>query len=512
MDKSISEDLSAKLNVVFAKANDGDQHDVIVIPVFEDDNDFGSQALNDGITDLREGAPNFKAKPGQVLSAPAKHLGFSKRVVLLGMGKASEMSRKTARKIGKTLYGATSGLGFEEAHLMARVPSDLDNSDNVYAEIANSAYAASYKFDRLKNDPPAKPDDPAKFETLTVLTDDVEPMEQVFAHYNAVAKGTVWARDLGNTPANMLYPVAYANHIKAVMDKVDGVSTHIITAAEMEQLGMEAALTVARGSENDACMVVMEYDGTGGDPNATHVGLVGKGVTMDTGGYSLKPGASMPEMKMDMAGSAAVVGAMRSLAEQGAKAKVTAIVGLVENDVSGKAYYPGDVIGSMAGKTIEVGNTDAEGRLVLADAMTHLQREYKPDVMMDMATLTGAAMMATGYNRSAIFTPHDGLAQEFSDAGERTEELVWRMPLDQVHTDAMKGKNADLSNMGNIRVSGASTAAAFLQEFVEGDTKWIHVDIAGPAIPASGIASGYGTALINDWVTENYSVSQPAQP
>ena len=282
----------------------------------------------------------------------------------------------------------------------------------------------------------------------------------------------------------------------------------------MAKLGMEAILAVGKGSERQPRMVIMHWNGLYGsktkDKDAPFA-LVGKGVTFDTGGISIKPGANMDEMKMDMGGSAAVVGTMKSLALRKAKANVVGIVGLAENMPSHNAYRPGDIIGSLSGKTIEVLNTDAEGRLVLADCLTHIQQKFKPRAIIDLATLTGAMMVALGQEYCGTFVNNDDLWKDMETASAQTGEKLWRMPLDEVWKEAMVSNVADLQNLGKTgRYGGACTAAGFLEHFIENDTPWAHMDIAGtawrktdqPTVPKYG--SGFGVRVLNQLIAENY--------
>lgn len=335
----------------------------------------------------------------------------------------------------------------------------------------------------------------------------------MFDSLRTTTESVFWASDLVNEPGNVLNPQTYAARIEAELAPL-GIRVRTIDAAEMKALGMNAALAVGQGSATPPCMVVMEYDGTNGQQDRP-LALVGKGITFDSGGISIKPGAGMGEMTMDMGGSAAVVGAMRALASRKAKAKVVAIVGLAENMPSSTAYRPGDILKSMNGKTIYIGNTDAEGRLVLADAMTYIQRTYNPHTMVDLATLTGAAVAALGKEFSAIFTNDDSLRAKFNKASAVTGEKTWPMPL--LETEAFKRAvratpHADLTNLAGG--PGASTAAAFLHEFVEKDKRghdkcaWVHVDMAGPGIPST-LLKGWGVLLLNELVRDNYEVQKP---
>lgn len=377
------------------------------------------------------------------------------------------------------------------------------------AEQANQVLLASYTFDKYKTIADGKAPRATKVE---IPTKSPEAAQKQFDALRVTTDSVFWASDLVNEPGNVLNPQTYAERITAELAPL-GIRVRVIDAAEMKALGMNTALAVGQGSATPPCMVVMEYDGTN-DQQDRPLALVGKGITFDSGGISIKPGAGMGDMTMDMGGSAAVVGAMRALASRKAKAKVVAIVGLAENMPSGTAYRPGDIVRSMNGKTVYIGNTDAEGRLVLADAMTYIQRTYNPHTMVDLATLTGAAVAALGKEFAAIFTNDDSLRAKFNKASAATGEKTWPMPL--LETDAFKRAvratpHADLTNLAGG--PGASTAAAFLHEFVEKDKNgkdkcaWVHVDMAGPGIPSS-LRKGWGVMLLDALVRDNYEVKK----
>jgi leucyl aminopeptidase len=290
------------------------------------------------------------------------------------------------------------------------------------------------------------------------------------------------ARDLVNEPPNYLLPEPYAKLISEELKSL-GVKVEILDKKKMEKLGMGAALGVAQGSDNPPCMVVMTWDGRKKKNKSDKpLAYVGKGVTFDTGGISLKPGKGMGDMKMDMGGSAAVVGAMKSLALRKADAYAVGIVGLVENMPSGKAYRPADVLTSLSGKTIEVLNTDAEGRLVLADALTYVQDTYDPKLIVDLATLTGAILVALAHEYAGTFVNNDALWAQMETASTETGEKLWRMPLDKTWNEAVKSPTADIQNLSSIGAYGGScTAAAFLEYFIDEGRSWAHIDIAGTA-------------------------------
>jgi leucyl aminopeptidase len=308
----------------------------------------------------------------------------------------------------------------------------------------------------------------------------------------AVASGIVLARDLVNEPPNVLSPVEFARRVKANLVKA-GVKVDVLGEAEMKKLGMGALLGVGQGSERESQLVVMQWNG--GRKKDEPVALVGKGVCFDSGGLSLKTGAGMMGMKGDMGGAAAVTGTMLALASRKAGVNAVGVIGLVENMPSGTAQRPDDVVKSMSGQTIEVLNTDAEGRLVLADALTYVQQKFKPKFVIDLATLTGAILVALGHEHAGLFSNDDKLADRIADAGKDVGEPVWRLPLGAAYDRSLRSKIADMKNIGSGPTAGSITAAQFLQRFIE-KTPWAHLDIAGVAWQ-----DGEHKALIPSWAT-----------
>lgn len=315
----------------------------------------------------------------------------------------------------------------------------------------------------------------------------------------------VYARDLVNEPPNVLFPKAYANRVKKLADL--GLKIEVLGEKRMKTLGMDALLGVGVGSERESQLVVMRWDG--GKKGAKPAAIIGKGVTFDTGGISLKPGNGMWDMKGDMGGSAATVGAMIGIAGRKAKANVIGVIGLVENMPDGKAQLPGDIVKSMSGQTIEVQNTDAEGRLVLADALHYTRTKYKPAAMINLATLTGAIIVALGHEHAGVFSNDDGLAEQIASASAGSTERSWRLPLLPEYDRLLDSPNADMKNIGG-REAGSITAAQFLQRFV-GDTPWAHIDIAGTGMRnrrtdprETTFGTGYGVRLLNHWIADNY--------
>jgi leucyl aminopeptidase len=308
-------------------------------------------------------------------------------------------------------------------------------------------------------------------------------------------------------PANVIYPESFVERARAHLSPL-GVEIEVLDEEEMGKLGMGALLGVAQGSVRPPRLLALRWNGVK-DANKKPVVLVGKGVTFDTGGISIKPAQGMEAMKWDMGGAAAVVGTIKALATRKAKANVVGICGLVENMPDGKAQRPGDVVTSMSGQTIEVINTDAEGRLVLSDAMTWAQRQYKPEVMIDLATLTGAMIIALGHEFGGMFTNDDDLAVKLADAGLKTGDKLWRMPMGDAYNKLMDSPIADMKNSG-VREGGSITAACFLGRFVDEGVKWAHLDIAGmvwsdkPGALWDKGATGFGVALLDRLVADNY--------
>ena len=341
---------------------------------------------------------------------------------------------------------------------------------------------------------------------INVFGSKNKPSSQNQLKFKAIEEGTFFARDLVSEPGNILHPDEYAKRLNSL--KKDGLRVNILDKKKLKKLGMNALLGVGMGSIRGSYLVTMEWYGA--KTNSKPLAFVGKGVTFDTGGYSLKPARFMEDMTYDMAGSAAVVGLMKSLALRKAKINAVGVVGLVENMVSGVAQRPGDIVKSYSGKTIEVLNTDAEGRLVLADALTYTEKKFKPKFIVDLATLTGAIIVCLGSEYAGLFSNDDKLSKQILNAGEKVEEKLWRMPLHKNYDKLMNSKNADVQNINYVGGAGSTTAAQFLQRFILNKTPWAHLDIAGMAFSKyggalnSGGATGFGVRLLNQLIEENY--------
>jgi leucyl aminopeptidase len=324
--------------------------------------------------------------------------------------------------------------------------------------------------------------------------------------FKALEEGSFFARDLVSEPGNVLHPDEYAKRINTL--KKFGLKINIYDEKKLKKLGMNALLGVGQGSIRGSYLVTMEWNGA--KNNSSPLAFVGKGVCFDTGGYSLKPAKFMEDMTYDMAGSATVVGLMKNLAIRKAKINAVGVVGLVENMVSGNAQRPGDIVKSYSGKTIEVLNTDAEGRLVLADALTFTEKKFKPKFIVDLATLTGAIIVSLGSEYAGLFSNDDKLSKQLLEAGDKVEEKLWRMPLHKNFDKLIDSKNADMQNINYVGGAGSTTAAQFLQRFILNKTPWAHLDIAGMAFSKyggalnSGGATSYGVRLLNQLIEDNY--------
>ena len=324
--------------------------------------------------------------------------------------------------------------------------------------------------------------------------------------FKALEEGSFFARDLVSEPGNILHPDEYAKRINTL--KKFGLKINIYDDKKLKKLGMNALLGVGQGSIRGSYLVTMEWNGA--KNNSNPLAFVGKGVCFDTGGYSLKPAKFMEDMTYDMAGSATVVGLMKNLAIRKAKINAVGVVGLVENMVSGNAQRPGDIVKSYSGKTIEILNTDAEGRLVLADALTFTEKKFKPKFMVDLATLTGAIIVSLGSEYAGLFSNDEKLSKQLLEAGDKVEEKLWRMPLHKNFDKLIDSKNADMQNINYVGGAGSTTAAQFLQRFILNKTPWAHLDIAGMAFSKyggalnSGGATSYGVRLLNQLIEDNY--------
>ena len=493
------------------------RHGALVLPVAEDGVSAGlAQAIDaatGGAVQRALTAAGFKGRKGQSCTiwaptlegdAAATGSGMA-RIVAVGLGKAADLTPEAAEAAG----GAT--LALINAEREAVVAAEALSAP-LAAAFAMGLLLRSYRFDRYRTT--EKEEDKPKLERVALATDAAPAAKAAWAPLRAVAEGVFTARDLVSEPPNILHPEALAERCQS-LEKL-GVVVEVLEPKELRKLGFGALLGVAQGSAREARVVVMQWLGASGGkgkkPTQQPVAFIGKGVTFDTGGISIKPAAGMEDMKWDMAGAGAVIGLMASLAGRRAKLDVVGIVGLVENMPSGSAQRPGDVVTTLSGQTVEVINTDAEGRLVLADVLWYCQERFEPKFMIDLATLTGAIIVALGHEHAGLFSNDDTLAQQIMAAGKSVGEACWRMPLGEAYDKQIKSEIADMKNVGG-RPGGAVSAAQFIQRFVNtkgGPMPWAHLDIAGTAWSTKDLpttpkgATAFGVRLLDRLVAEHY--------
>ena len=466
----------------------------------------GLDEATDGAVSRALKNSRFKGKKGQVLEILAPAGLDNSRILLVGVGKPDELSDADLENVGGTIVGRMLGTGEREVTLMvdpieefARKPADRA------ALYGSGALLRSYRFDKYKTK--QKPDDKPRLTKVTIMVQNPAAAKRAFADREKVAEGVFLTRDLVSEPANILYPKTLAAEGKKL--EALGVKVEILGEKEMRKLGMGTLLGVAQGSAHEPQLLVMRWNGAGRGKGKAPIAFVGKGVTFDTGGISIKPAGGMEDMKWDMGGAGVVIGLMGALAGRKAKVDAIGVCGLVENMPSATAQRPGDIVTSMSGQTVEVINTDAEGRLVLADALWYVQENYKPRAIVDLATLTGAIIIALGNEYAGLFANDDTLAERLATAGTAVGEGVWRMPLGESYDKLIDSDAADMKNVGN-RSGGSITAAQFLQRFVKKGTPWAHLDIAGvtwskkdkPTVPKGG--TGFGVRLLDRLVAEHY--------
>jgi leucyl aminopeptidase len=475
---------------------------VVVVPVAEGLK-VGERARKfgyDKILRKAADAADFKAKLASTLDVLTPKDGIA-RLIAIGIGKPSAHGEQDWLKIGGAI-AAVVGQG-REATVVLESPDGSALPPDAVADIALGASLRSYMFDRYKPTRKGGNEGGNGPTRLVFAVADPAAAQAAWRSRAAIASGVTLARDLVNEPANILGTVEFAD-AAAQLGKA-GIEVDILTEKEMKKLGMRALLGVAQGSIRPPRIVVMRWNGGGKEKP---VAFIGKGVVYESGGISIKPGAGMEDMKGDMGGAAAVTGLMKVLATRKARVNAIGIVGLVENMPDGGAQRPGDIVTAMSGRTIEIVNTDAEGRLVLADLLHYTETKLKPRFMIDLATLTGAVMVALGHHHAGLFSNDDTLADQLVAAGNATGEKVWRLPLGPEYDKLIDSRFADVKNSGG-RIAGSITGAQFLKRFV-GDTPWVHLDIAGTAMdsPQTEInrswASGWGVRLLDRLVADYY--------
>lgn len=480
-----------------------DAAEIVAAPVFEDRTLTAAGSALDGKTGgaltkaMNKG--RFVGKAGQTLLVAAPSGVDADAILLIGAGDKAKLDDLAVEAFGGSAYAAVKLSGAEVL--------TIDASDLTPEQAARAGFAArlaAYRFDKYRTT--QKADKIPSITAVRVVTSDLRAAEAALEPLSAVADGVIFARDLVSEPANVLYPAEFAKRVKALESL--GLEVEILGEAEMEALGMRTLLGVGQGSRRDSQLAIMKWNGgeAGGQPLA----FVGKGVCFDTGGISIKPADGMEDMKWDMGGAAAVTGTMIALAGRKAKVNAVGVLGLVENMPDGNAQRPGDVVVSMSGQTVEVINTDAEGRLVLADALWYTQERFKPKFMIDLATLTGAMIVALGLDYAGVFSNSDDVADPILAAAKKVGENFWRMPIPAIYEQHIDSKIADVKNTGNGRAGGSITAALFLQRFTNG-VPWAHLDIAptawankspNPTVPEGGV--GFAVRTLDRMVADSY--------
>ena len=446
----------------------------------------------------------FKGKKGQVLHLLAPDACGVEQILVAGLGKTSDITKLTYERIGGKITDKCNALAIKSvAVVVDESYSKKLSGGEAEASIALGAALKSYRFDKYFTK--QKAEDKPTLAKISIYSTDEKSAKAEYKNLDALYQGSVLTRNVVSEPANIIYPESLAKVCKD-LDKF-GLEVDVLGEKQMHKLGMGSLLSVGQGSRKESQLVVMKWNG--GKKGEQPLAFVGKGVTFDTGGISIKPSANMDEMKFDMGGSGTVIGLMKTLALRKAKANVVGVVGLVENMPDGNATRPGDVVTSMSGQTIAVLNTDAEGRMVLADALHYTNDKFKPKFIVDLATLTGAIIVALAEEHAGMFSNDDGLCKQLSALGDELGEKVWRLPLNDDYDKMIDSDIADMQNIGNGKGAGSITAAQFLQRFV-GDTPWVHLDIAGtawckkdqPTIPKG--ATAFGVKLLNELVAKHY--------
>ncbi len=454
------------------------------------------------VTRALAASPRFRGKRNELVPIVAPPNLSVSRIVLAGLGKPDAADARGLEDLGGTLVAHLNGVGETRATLAVDLGDSALSPGETAARLAFGAALRAYRFDKYRTT--ERPERKPSLSALTV-TGPAAEARLAYRDLAAAAEAVAFTRDLVSEPANVIYPETLAD--QAVGLSSFGLEVEVLDETRMTERGMHAILGVSQGSVRPPRLVVMRWNG--GAKDAAPLAFVGKGVTFDTGGISIKPAAGMGEMKWDMAGAGVVIGLMRLLAARNAKVNAVGVVGLVENMPSGSAQRPGDIVKSMSGQTIEVLNTDAEGRLVLADALWYCQDRFKPALMIDLATLTGAIIVALGHDHAGLFANNDELAERLAAAGKAVGEKLWRLPLDDAYNRAIDSDAADVKNIAGDRAAGSIIGAEFVQRFVN-KVPWAHLDIAGvawskkdaPTVPKG--ATAFGVRLLDRFVSDYY--------
>jgi leucyl aminopeptidase len=468
--------------------------ETLVVPVCEDADIYKQTALK-RLTDAAKNHKEFVGKSKEMIVLYDIPGIQAERVVFIGLGKAGEISAENLRQCAGTAVKYCIAQKLSSAVIAAPTVKTLPVVQQAVLEaIMEGAYLGNHIFDAFKSE---KGDSPLKRVAILVPEGVQKRFGGLAKKIQTICDGTLLARNWVSTPPNAKTPVQFAGIVSRLAKK-EKLTVTVLDQKNLSELGFGALLAVAAGSKNPPRLLILDYRPKGAQKT---LALIGKGVTFDSGGINLKPSGSLADMKMDMAGAAVVGAAMIALAKLKPGQRIIGAMPLVENMPSGTAARPGDIIKTYTGKTVEIGNTDAEGRLILADTLAYIEKKYKPGMVIDLATLTGACVMALGEKIAGTFSTNDALAESIAIAGEQTHERCWRLPMPDDYKEMLKSDFADISNMANSRWGGAITAALFLSEFV-GETRWAHIDIAGPAYAKKGHAycgpggTGFGVRLL----------------
>ncbi|MFN7038795.1 MAG: leucyl aminopeptidase [Alphaproteobacteria bacterium] len=445
---------------------------------------------------------SFKGKKGEIFQIFGMHENLPKMILLVGYGKITDIIDTRIMYLGGRIIASLHAIKAKSAQIIG-TSLNLENYD-VPALIAQGAAFRNFRFDKYRTQ--EKPEDKPLLSELVITSENPEKSEEYFSNLKSIVEGVYLTRNLVSEPPNVIYPETLAKEAEKL--KEHGIEVEVLGLEDMKRLGMGSILGVAQGSVKEPKIAIMKYKGIPTD-DQIHLALVGKGVTFDTGGISIKPAQGMEDMKYDMAGSAVVIGTMKSIALRKAKANIVGLIGIVENMPDGNAQRPSDVVKSMSGQTIEVLNTDAEGRLVLADVLWYCQDRFKPNYIIDLATLTGAITISFGMVYAGLFSNNDELADKLFDSGIKSDEKLWRMPMGEVYDKMLNSEIADMQNISTEKGAGSITAAQFLQRFVN-NTPWAHLDIAGMSwtkkdndIVPKG-ATAFGVRLLNRLIQDHF--------
>lgn len=491
------------MKIEIVAANNLQNSKALIVPVSSKDISAACNVI-EGL-DNALSSHNFKAEKGRLITFNS--LGNFKKVILLGLGEDASLLKGNYEAMNLGGKAATALTKFdEEATVVLSYIEDKELVKQLALNIVSGIRLKAYRFTKYFTTSNAKLNDLEKLAKITVVTANVDINSEITLS-NALVEGMFFTRNLVIEPANAIYSETFVQRLNEELTPL-GVELEILGQKELEKLGMGSLLSVNQASSHEAKVAIMKWNGGG---NSKPLAFVGKGVTFDSGGLSLKPAGAMIGMKGDMGGAATVAGLIKTLAMRKAKVNAIGVVGLVENMVSSNATRPGDVVKSYSGKTIEVLNTDAEGRLVLADVLYYTQERFKPEFMIDLATLTGAIIITLGYIRAGLFSNDDDLTQKLLKSGEHSGDKLWNLPVTDEYRSMMDSAIADIANIGTIdRAAGSVTAAIFLKEFIGKDTKWAHIDIAGVAwrpndtdLGGKG-ASGFGVRLLNSLIANYY--------